>query len=891
MPILQDPEQSYPRTSELYRPYLSNVITTRSSKESIGTQLCDGPWPDAPPLWDTSEKEVLRLEKEGSHCSRNGVCTSDRNELMERIKRGESPTWIPSQSLQEEYSKQNDNRQLPPSPSSGPHEPASLLPPANIEDNLNADNGEYVAELSPPSEIKRPRSALHAGDFNTTSTTAAASSQEAPVPGLSTNTGAQTIFETLPTTSWQAPYQTPQTPQSPNFSSPASPFSGQSASYRPGLTVLRSRAPSLNSHLSGFVTKTPTTPLVQQSNNTDLDFSLVNRSISPSKSHRRHTLPPRPAQSKDFSPSAHASTFISARQPSSLHRDPTFPIHAHRPRRSLTTTWSLQASPSPQAPTFLRNRRQSYSSESSPLQNASLVGSYEESILRGWMSTAPSKPVDFTAQIGVLGRANCKPKCPAHVSIPFPAVFYNWNGGMGRSRPNIDGEPSPYVGHIDLQNLPTPAESRKSRRSRSKSPPRDVENSKYTRDLVDQDSISEFGHTIKAQKKRRRTSPTPPSLQGGYRIPQKGQLQIIIKNPNKNAVKLFLVPYDLEDMQAGTKTFIRQRCYSTDPIVDGLLAKSNPEHTSPESGKSSMSKPTLRYLIHVNICSPSNGRYYLYQHIRVVFANRVPDNKEQLQTEIQVPQPRYSAYNPNFALSRSVSSSGMKMSRDKASMKRSAGFGVGATGMDDRHPHAFNSRETGYPPVFDSPPPLPVPTNPFHLSNTQPTAKINSRSRDRTFIPCKNQHEGNSVAPSRSTSGSYLAPIGAASPLRQTSQRTDGKCLENRQPIMNEDMNIDSNDKTDSNLSLRMSPSPLFDKLDQRALRFTRNNANSGSNGSFGKYSKLNKGDVGYGGRSSTPEPGEGLLARRLRGLEMQKGSEAAEKDGKQEWDGRNSAW
>ena len=42
----------------------------------------------------------------------------------------------------------------------------------------------------------------------------------------------------------------------------------------------------------------------------------------------------------------------------------------------------------------------------------------------------------------------------------------------------------------------------------------------------------------------------------------------MIKNPNKTAVKLFLVPYDLSDMEAGQKTFIRQRSYSAGPIID-----------------------------------------------------------------------------------------------------------------------------------------------------------------------------------------------------------------------------------------------------------------------------------------------------------------------------------
>jgi hypothetical protein len=125
----------------------------------------------------------------------------------------------------------------------------------------------------------------------------------------------------------------------------------------------------------------------------------------------------------------------------------------------------------------------------------------------------------------------------------------------------------------------------------------------------------------------------------------------VIKNPNKTAVKLFLVPYDLSDMEPGQKTFIRQRSYSAGPIVDmPLSSRSNlgtdrPEASLPTSDDPN-ERPTLRYLLHLHICCPSKGRYFLYRSIRIVFANRVPDGKERLRNEIQLPDPRYSAYKP-----------------------------------------------------------------------------------------------------------------------------------------------------------------------------------------------------------------------------------------------------
>lgn len=189
----------------------------------------------------------------------------------------------------------------------------------------------------------------------------------------------------------------------------------------------------------------------------------------------------------------------------------------------------------------------------------SFVGSYEESILNGRMSTTPSKPVPFIAQIGVLSLHPSTParlRCPPHLTVPFPAFFY--------SVQDYDS-PSPYVGQLDI-----PA----------------------------------------AVAVKRLSSPqsklAKPAPLEGYRIPQKGQLQIIIKNPNKTAIKLFLIPYDLEDMPPRTKTFLRQKSYADD---------------------------ILRYAVHIQICSPGRDKYYIFGSIRVVFANRVPDGNERLRVE------------------------------------------------------------------------------------------------------------------------------------------------------------------------------------------------------------------------------------------------------------------
>jgi hypothetical protein len=309
-----------------------------------------------------------------------------------------------------------------------------------------------------------------------------------------------------------------------------------------------------------------------------------------------------------------------------------------------------------------------------------MVGSYEESILRGRMSTTPSKPLDFVAQIGVLGLGKCKAnlRCPAHVTLPFPAVFYSYettsHGRIGKSE---DG-PSPYVGHIDLENgLPNTSEARLHKRKRTNSSkalgrPIDLE-------MIDVSNTNQLtDHEIRRAGKQKRRSISPRAPPGGsYRIPEKGQLQIIIKNPNKTAVKLFLIPYDLIGMEPGTKTFIRQRSYSAGDL---MLPASSTTAANPAD------RQTLRYLAHLHICSPSRGRFYLYKSIRVVFANRVPDGKEKLRNEISTPEPRFTVYKPgrDSSIGQALSGTvGAGIAAERAFRRRSSGLALGLS----NHPY------------------------------------------------------------------------------------------------------------------------------------------------------------------------------------------------------------
>ncbi|KAI5814262.1 hypothetical protein BZA77DRAFT_319417 [Pyronema omphalodes] len=340
----------------------------------------------------------------------------------------------------------------------------------------------------------------------------------------------------------------------------------QTTFSRPERTHIRN--PSIS---SGFILKSPTSPLVHSSN-PDTDGSSSDEARSPSTEPIDISFSERRARRKS-TPTSTLSAYQLSPTPTS--------------QRQIAMQWDeLWGSPS-------SRRRLSGThlghNPFSDLRFGSFVGSYEESILNGRMSTTPSKPLNFLAQIRVLGLGKCKPslRWPSHVTLPFPAYFYSVS--------DYDS-PSPYVGQIDLDS-----------------------------------ALAERGKKA------------PPGVGGCYRIPQRGQLQIVIKNPNKTAVKLFVIPYDLEDMEPGTKTFIRQKAYSAGsveaPITDSGSASSAPLSRLKE-------KDSLRYLIHLHIVCPAKGRFYLFRNIRVVFANRVPDDKAQLRNEVLWPDPKYSPWKP-----------------------------------------------------------------------------------------------------------------------------------------------------------------------------------------------------------------------------------------------------
>ncbi|KIW96243.1 uncharacterized protein Z519_03311 [Cladophialophora bantiana CBS 173.52] len=562
------------------------------------------------------------------------VRTSDREELIQCIKRGQRTTWVPKPGL-EALCAEVSVEQDPSTPSTLPSQQCDSQPDHSKGSRVGMeDTVGRPLPLSAADALRRSMSPLHTGDFlGDFWDTAARIPQQRPAAGLSAprRQDSQPEYDGSPPF-WQAE------------TSPIMSLKSQQSS--PSDILRRSRAPSLGSSLSSsFVMRIPTSPLVHATNNPTLDFSLRDpQKTELGKSARRRTMPPNAFESLHMSSIDTSTPNFSRPSPSlqSQHRDDLSFPHGHRPRRSLSS-FTYQPAIVPQAPPWLRQRRPSLAADGSPRHRASMVGSFEESILRGRMSTPPSKPLDFVAQIGVMGKGSCPAslRCPAHVTVPFPAVFYNYPSASA-SRSISDDNPSPYVGNIDLEhNLKAPEEPRR----RARRPQANLDPEALAAEITKPENTA-IGKALAKEARERKANPSispkvPPG--GAYRVPQKGQLQLIIKNPNKTAVKLFLVSYDLEGMLPGTKTFIRQRSYSSGPIVEpgGLEKQAALAARDPLS-----TKDILRYLIHLKFCCTAKGRFYLYDNIRVVFANRVPDDKEKLRSEVQLPEPRFTAYKP-----------------------------------------------------------------------------------------------------------------------------------------------------------------------------------------------------------------------------------------------------
>ncbi|KAF1926942.1 uncharacterized protein M421DRAFT_6507 [Didymella exigua CBS 183.55] len=794
MPIFHDPHDSPPwRTASL------QTSTDELPKEPTNSSE------DASSLGSLSLESILGSSATHEPVSQEARPTSrDRNGLIERIKRVKSPLWQFRQdisnhtdrSLQCSRPPSRDRPKTPTSPSKDLHESRTSAP------------DQIFDQASAGLEIARPRSALHSGDF-----------REREGGAEANDSSSSTFLATSPSVPWNRSF--PAAAVSPSRNAALYAFN-DALNY----DVSRARAIS-QSPSASFTFLPPTSPLVQQINNTDLDTSSRpssrRGSRSPERSSRRHTFSPDCFEQYQTTQTARSAAGTPAAR--RLRRGRTVAYQAHQPRRSVTSLSQFEPHSSPQTP--FAARRPSIS-DVSPLQHAPMVGSYEESILRGRMSTTPSRPLDFVAKIGVLGRGQCKSslKCPPHVTVPFPAVFYSYNTGNGKIS---DNEPSPYVGLIDLEHSlapPVEVHDNSKRKRRAAAQTADQESLDFRLRLDDEHAGENGTAELRRKEKRKRRSTSPKAPPGGcYRIPAEGQLQIVLKNPNRTAVKLFLVPYDISDMEPGQKTFIRQRSYSAGPIIDmPLSSRKNLGTDRPEAALSNSDdprdRPILRYLVHLHICCTGKGRYYLYKSVRVVFANRVPDGKEKLRNEIQQPEPKYSTY--------------------KSSRESTIALPPNALTIAER---ACRRQSAAWP-----------------LSSSQQIYdQMDGLAQNPELPPPAVRFTGGSRI--TSTPGDYGSSIPLIQPIPFNLTRLAS--IESR-PVSREQMDIDTKKPFRSPIA---SPPPGFGHttIHQEAT-----------------FQKLNRGDVGYGGNAFSPlgspasPPAAGLLAQRLRSLEVQPDDDAS---------------
>ena len=234
-----------------------------------------------------------------------------------------------------------------------------------------------------------------------------------------------------------------------------------------------------------------------------------------------------------------------------------------------------------------------------------------------------SSSTEFSIHIKAVGQGKgCPPelRCPKPLHLDFPATYYDLEDTGGPSQ-------TPWVGTVELEE--------------------------WYHDLYSSGFID--------------TEVEPP-IHPGYRVAPVGQLQMIVKTPT-NAIKAFLVPYDLREIPIGGRLLARERTFvhnlnpetPTSGSSPGPRTSPNIAYGSPDKGKK---KESLRYAYQLQfICIAdstkpkressttrqtsissssststssinSDGKaYYLSKSLRIVFTSTPPESDQETRTE------------------------------------------------------------------------------------------------------------------------------------------------------------------------------------------------------------------------------------------------------------------